>query len=183
MEAEGMVHALEEIKRLLKPNGFLVDIHPIREEPLIQIYHGRKLLFSESDPGYDYDESLQHADKALDEVIQRGSFHIEGKAEFELFTYGSSAAEMQGYWAKYGAFDDDPKDDAITTRQYVILKSKPPSFFLLKVVDPSIRTKCPNFRGGRWVSNPQPSEPQSEALPLSYAHQACLHNHSVALCH
>ena len=117
MEAEGMVHALEEIKRLLKPDGFLLDIHPIREEPLIQIYQGRKLLFSESDPGYDYDESLQHADEALEEVVRRGLFLVAGKAEFELVTYASSVAEMQDYWAKYGAYDEEPKDDAITTRQ------------------------------------------------------------------
>jgi hypothetical protein len=76
MEVEGMVHALEEIKRLLKPDGFLVDIHPVREEPLIQIYQRENLLFSESDPGYDYDESLQHADEALEEVIH-GWFHLE----------------------------------------------------------------------------------------------------------
>ena len=112
-----MVHALEEIRRLLKPDGFLVDIHPIREEPLIQIYQGRKLLFSESDPGYDYDESLQHADEALEEVIQRSSFLVEEQSEFELVTHASLVAEMRDYWAKYGAFDDEPKDDAITTRQ------------------------------------------------------------------
>ena len=27
------------------------------------------------------------------------------------------------------------------------------------------------FRGGRWGSNPQPPDPQSGALPLSYAHR------------
>src|SRR5215208_3028153 len=117
MEVEGMVHALEEIKRLLKPLGVLVDIHPVREEPLIQIYQREKLLFSESDPGYDYDESLQHADEALEEVVQRGLFLIEGKAEFELVTYASSVTEMRDYWAKYGAYDEEPKDDAITMRQ------------------------------------------------------------------
>ncbi len=112
-----MVHALKEIKRLLKPDGFLVDIHPIREEPLIQIYQRENLLFSESDPGYDYDESLRHADEALEEVVRRGLFLIEGKAEFELVTHASSVAEMRDYWAKYGAYDEEPKDDAITTRQ------------------------------------------------------------------
>jgi hypothetical protein len=117
MEVEGMVHALKEIKRLLKPDGFLVDIHPIREEPLIQIYQRENLLFSESDPGYGYDESLQQADEALEEVVRRGLLLIEGKAEFELVTHASSVAEMQDYWAKYGAYDDEPKDDAIITRQ------------------------------------------------------------------
>jgi hypothetical protein len=31
MEYGGMVHALEEIHRLLKPSGRLIDIHPVAE--------------------------------------------------------------------------------------------------------------------------------------------------------
>ena len=117
MEAEGMVHALEEIRHLIKPAGCLIDIHPVREEPLIRIYQGRKLLFAESDLGYDYDADLRHAEDALEEIVRRGLFHIEGKTEFELVTYASSVSEMRDYWATYGAFDDEPKDDALTRRQ------------------------------------------------------------------
>jgi SAM-dependent methyltransferase len=117
MEVEGMVHALEEIHRLLKPDGCLIDIHPIRKAPLIKIHRGSDLVFTESDPGYDYDEGLRHADDALDEVIQRGVFRVEGKSEFELVTHASSATELQDYWAKYGAFDVSPKDTAVAARQ------------------------------------------------------------------
>lgn len=112
-----MVHALEEIRRLLKPDGCLIDIHPIREAPLIKVYQGGELLFAESDPGYDYDADICHAEDALDEVIQRGLFLIEGKSEFELVTYASSVAELREYWAKYGAYDDNPKDDEVSARQ------------------------------------------------------------------
>ena len=112
-----MDHALEEIQRLLKRDGCLIDIHPVREEPLIRIYQRRKLLFAESDLGYDYDADLRHAEDALEEIVRRGLFHIEGKTEFELVTYASSVSEMRDYWATYGAFDDEPKDDAITARQ------------------------------------------------------------------
>ena len=112
-----MVHALEEIRRLLKPDGCLIDIHPIRKAPLIEVYQESDLLFAESDPGYDYDEGLRHADEALEEVVRRGLFRIEGRNEFEVVTHASSVAEMRDYWAKYGAFDDEPKDEAITKRQ------------------------------------------------------------------
>ncbi len=112
-----MVHALEEILHLLNPEGCLIDIHPIRKAPLIQIHRGDDLLLAESDPGYDYDEGLRHADDALDEVVRRASFLIEGKSEFEVVTYASSVAEMRDYWAQYGAFDDEPKDEAVTARQ------------------------------------------------------------------
>jgi hypothetical protein len=112
-----MVHALEEIRRLLKPDGYLSDIHPIRKAPLISVYQGSNLLFTESDPGYDSDEGLMRADEALEEVIRRGLFRIEGRHEFEMIIYASSVAEMRDYWAKYGAFDDEPRVDAIVTRQ------------------------------------------------------------------
>jgi len=112
-----MVHALEEISRLLKQDGWLIDIHPIRKAPLIKIHRGSDLLFIESDPGYDYDEGLRHADDALEDAIRRGLFLVEGKNEFELVTYASSAAEMREYWAKYGAFDDTPKDESIVAHQ------------------------------------------------------------------
>jgi len=117
MEVEGMVHALEEIQRLLRPDGCLIDIHPIREAPLIRVYKGRNLLFAESDPGYDYDEDIRHAEEALDEIRQRGLFRIEGSAELDLVTHGSSVAEVRDYWAKYGAYDDSPKDNEVTALQ------------------------------------------------------------------
>lgn len=112
-----MVHALEKIRRLLKPDGYLIDIHPIRKAPLIQVYRGGDLLLAEADPGYDYDDGLRQANEALDEVIQRGLFLLEGKSEFEAITYASTVAEMRDYWAEYSAFDDEPKDDVLVARQ------------------------------------------------------------------
>ena len=112
-----MVHALEKIMRLLTPDGFLIDIHPVRAAPLIKVHQGKDLLFVELDPGYDYDEGLKNADQALEEVVQRGLFFVEGKREFEAVTYASTVAEMRDYWAQYGAFDDEPKDNAVVAHQ------------------------------------------------------------------
>jgi len=112
-----MVHALEDIKRVLKPDGHLIDIHPIRESPFIRAYSGHSMLFEESDPGYDTDEGLIHAEEALEDVVRRGLLTVEETREFEIATYASSVSEMQEYWATYGAFDDEPKDEAITARQ------------------------------------------------------------------
>jgi hypothetical protein len=116
MEVEGMVHALEEIRRLLQPGGCLIDVHPI-EDGTIKILQQRALLFTSTDPGYDTDGSIKHADKALADVIQRGLYLIEGTEEFEVITYASSAGELQAYWAKYEAYHDEPTDDEIAARQ------------------------------------------------------------------
>ena len=111
-----MVHALEEILRLLKPDGCLIDIHPVRKAPLIQIRLESAILFAEPGPLYDF-EDLRHADEALDEVIQRGSFIVEGTGEFELVTYASSVNEMRDYWARSGAYDDSPKDATVVAQE------------------------------------------------------------------
>lgn len=51
-------------------------------------------MLAESDPGYDYDEGLRHADEALEEVVRRGLYLTEGKDEFEAVVYASTVAEM-----------------------------------------------------------------------------------------
>jgi SAM-dependent methyltransferase len=117
MEAQGMVHALEEIRRLLKPDGCLIDIHPIPEAPQFKVYQGSKLLFAEPHPGYDYEADLRYAEEALEEVVRRGWFLLEGQGEFDLITYATSAAEMRDFWAEVNAYEDSPIDDAVTAQK------------------------------------------------------------------
>lgn len=112
-----MVHALEEIRRLLKPDGYLIDIHPIREAPLIKVSRGEKLLFVEPDPGYDYDADIRHAEDALDEVVRRGSFFIERRGEFDLITHSLSVPELRDFFAIIGAYSDNLKEDEMLARQ------------------------------------------------------------------
>jgi len=116
MESEGMVHALEEIQRLLKPDGCLIDIHPVREARLIKVHQGGNVLFVEADPGYDYEEGLQQAEDALAQVVQRGLFVIERNSEFELPVYGSSVPELQEFFEERDAYEDSPMDEAVEAR-------------------------------------------------------------------
>jgi hypothetical protein len=117
MEREGMVHALEEIHRLLKSDGRLIEIHPVLESPLIKVYRGNTVLFVEPYPGYDYEDDLRHAEEALVQVIQHRLFVIERNNEFDLITYASAVAELRDYWAKAGAYDDSPKDEEVEARE------------------------------------------------------------------
>ena len=77
MKYEGMVHALEDIQRLLRPDGCLIDIHPVLEAPLIEVYQGVRVLFVEPYPGYDYEEDLRQAEDALAQIVQRRLFVVE----------------------------------------------------------------------------------------------------------
>jgi hypothetical protein len=94
MEYGGMVHALEEIHRLLKPNGALIDIHPVSEPSPIEIYQAGKVDLVGQLSVRQWCFEFAQADIALAEIIQRGMFTLERKAVFDLPTHYASAAEL-----------------------------------------------------------------------------------------
>ena len=89
-----MVHALEEIHRLLKPNGTLIDIHPVSEPSSIEIRQAGKVdlvgLLSVRQWCFEFEQ----ADIALAQIIQRGMFTVERNAVFDLPTHYASATEL-----------------------------------------------------------------------------------------
>ena len=107
-----MVHALEEVQRLLKSDGRLIDIQPLMQVPLLKLYLANSVVLVEPDPSYDYEEDMRQADAALAKVIQRGLFVIEERREFDFLTHGSSAQELLTFWGKASADDDISQDPA-----------------------------------------------------------------------
>ena len=105
-----MVHALEQVQRLLKSDGRLIDIQPLMETPLLKLYQANSVVFVEPDPSYDYEEDMRQAHAALTNVIQRGMFVIEERSEFDFLTHGSSAQELLTFWGKATADDDISQD-------------------------------------------------------------------------
>ncbi len=111
-----MVHALEEIHRLLRPDGSLIDIHPILEAPLIKAFQGGRVLFAEPSPGYS-GEDYRQAEHALAQIVERRLFVIERSGEFDFLTYGSSVVELRDFLAMANAYDVSPKDEAVEARE------------------------------------------------------------------
>lgn len=89
-----MVHALEKIHRLLKPNGFLIDIHPVAEHSSVEIHQNENINLVGQLEVSQWCVDFQEADKALEEIIKRGIFMVEQKGMFETLTYYDSATEM-----------------------------------------------------------------------------------------
>jgi SAM-dependent methyltransferase len=116
MKHEGMVHALEEIHRLLRPDGNLVDIRPVVEAPLIEVHQGGRVLFAQPNPDYSA-EDYRQADNALAQVIQRRFFVLERSRQFDFLVYGSSVAELRAYIAEANAYEDGSKDEAAAARE------------------------------------------------------------------
>jgi len=90
-----MVHALEEIHRLLKPTGALIDLHPVAESSPIEIHQGGKIDLAGSLLVRQWCFDYQEADNALAEIVQRGLFAVEREAEFDSLTHYDSVEEMR----------------------------------------------------------------------------------------
>ena len=90
-----MVHALEEIHRLLKPTGALIDIHPVAESLPVEIHQSGRIDLVGYLSVHQWCIDFQQADNALTEIAQRGLFAVEHEAVFDSLTYYASAAEMR----------------------------------------------------------------------------------------
>lgn len=110
-----MVHALEDIHRLLKPAGHLIDIHPFAEASLGEIHQGQAILFSTPVPTDALDE-IQQADSALARVVQRGLFAVEQASEFDFRVYASSVSQLRDYLAEASAFHADSLDEQVVAQ-------------------------------------------------------------------
>src|SRR3990170_5608186 len=116
MEVQGMVHALEEAHRLLTPDGFLIDIHPVPEVPTIEVRQGGKLLLSEAYPAQSI-EDYRQADRAIESTFERHLFAAPRRDHFDFLTYASSASELSDFFKKTGAYDQSPKDQTVEARK------------------------------------------------------------------
>jgi hypothetical protein len=110
MEHEGMVHALEEIHRLLKGDGCMIDIHPFIDGQFIEVHQGEKIAFVEPVPEFN-SEDLRQAEDALAGVVQRQLFLVERVSSFDFLIYASSTAELLEYYDEANAFDESSRDE------------------------------------------------------------------------
>jgi len=115
-----MVHALEDIHRLLKPDGRLIDIHPFAEAPLIEIHQGGKIAFAEQVPAYAV-EDIQQAENALAHVIEHGLFAVERAREFDFRIYASSVVELHDFLTEAEAFANSSPPEETAAAQYAEL--------------------------------------------------------------
>ena len=90
-----MVHALEEIHRLLKPTGILIDIHPVAESSPIELHQDEKIDLVGSLSVRQWCIDYQQADSALAEIARRGLFAVEREAVFDSLTHYSSVEELR----------------------------------------------------------------------------------------
>ena len=111
-----MVHALEEIHRVTRPAGTLIEIHPALEFPFLEVRSNEELFFSENDPGFDWDEDSRHAEEAVAAVVDQGLFVLQERRRFELRIHASSLDELRDHWAVADAYITEKKEETLTRR-------------------------------------------------------------------
>jgi hypothetical protein len=109
-----MVHALAEIRRVLAPNGILIDIRPLADHWPVEVASSRS--FKEVGRVDDLPEQINvdvASNEAMKEVESRGWF-IREQAEFFSFLYSwDTPSEMEEYiaedWTDFARLSDDTK--------------------------------------------------------------------------
>jgi hypothetical protein len=112
MEYESMVHALDEIRRTIKPNGILIDLRPVASNWSVEIASSTGYQFAgrlnDMPVGLADDEA---AFKAMREVEFHGWYIKEKEEEFSFFYYWDTPSEMRDFmedeWEDFEKLEDD----------------------------------------------------------------------------
>ncbi len=95
-----MVHALEKVARLLRPDGILIDIHPSQQPPQIEVNTAEERFaagtLQESDDFVEYEQ----ADRALAQVQSQGLFSLEAVNSFIFTIHAPSLDELRNFLAE-----------------------------------------------------------------------------------
>ena len=109
-----MVHALSEIRRVLVPDGFLIDLRPILSSWPVEVVSSRQTLES----GHIRDLPLGLADdeaanRSMAQAEGRGWFHREAETFFPFYYTWDSPSEMEEWvadeWHDFIQLDEESK--------------------------------------------------------------------------
>ena len=151
-----MVDALLRARRLLRPNGCLVDVHPTVESAHVEV--GLDLCTGDL---HAEDARRRHvaADAALAAIVARGVFTKEGTQEFSFQRYADPVEELWEYVAE--KWTDAHFDEATLNRTRDALRSHPTAF--LRLHEQARVTKLRPVRGVRLQSTVKKSRIDAEA--------------------
>lgn len=107
-----MVHALSEIRRVLVPDGILIDLRPIADRWAIEVFSARETRetghVTDLPLGLEDDEA---ANKAMREAEAKGWFQCESETFFPLHYVWDTASEMEKWvdeeWENFIGLDED----------------------------------------------------------------------------
>lgn len=109
-----MVHALHETRRVLKPNGLLLDLRPAAVHRRVGVMRaGRYLPLGVMREGFDDDVA---ANRAVAEVVHAGLFKMERRVRFECNRTMDSLAEFRAWLDEFVSQSKIPSHDWLLQR-------------------------------------------------------------------
>ena len=109
-----MVHALDEIRRVLVPDGILIDIRPLADRWPVEVVS--TLGFKETGRADDLPEQVNAdaaSNAAMQAVASRGWFRREQEEIFPFFYSWDTPSEMEEFiraeWTDFIGFGEDAK--------------------------------------------------------------------------
>lgn len=92
-----MVHALKELWRVLVPQGSMIDLRPLAQNPPVEIVVGEQIfLAGRADVSSAMPDDVA-SDESLDEVVGEGRFIREHEELFDYAIYWDTLDEMLAY--------------------------------------------------------------------------------------
>jgi hypothetical protein len=116
MDPAGMVHALDEIQRLLKPDGVLINLMPLSDGSFIKALQGGRILFSERRRETDNPDVLL-AEQAIAQAVERKLYVVDATAEYDFLKIAPTVSELRAHRKVHNAFDKSPREGAVETRE------------------------------------------------------------------
>ena len=114
MDPAGMVHALSEIRRVLVPDGVLIDLRPLGERWPIEVVSSSTI--KETGRVMDLPEQLNSdvaANEAMQEVERRSWFSRDQEEYFPFFYSWDTPSELEEFieedWSDFIELDEEAK--------------------------------------------------------------------------
>ena len=109
MPLEGVVDALLKAHRALRPDGVLLDCHPVAESLEARAGHETTQLGPlEYSPAFI--RTIENADQALTSLSNEGTFLNQQQLEYIVIAHFSSFHEWEEYWAGQAEYYVPPED-------------------------------------------------------------------------
>jgi hypothetical protein len=114
MTHQGMVHALRQVHRLLKPSGILIDLRPAAEHRRVGLGEGRRWKFV----GWMREDLTD--DRAADRAVKRatalGWFRANSRVEFNLDRVMDTLEDFREWISDFPAGRLPPSDERLYRR-------------------------------------------------------------------
>jgi hypothetical protein len=93
-----MVHALQEIWRVLLPNGHLIDLRPRATNWPLEVVADGQVLFAGNVDNAPFVPDDRAAEQAIQRTVRGGLYSLEQKALFDCATYWDTLDDMVNHY-------------------------------------------------------------------------------------